>query len=142
MYLIRTSRWAALALVAAIAGCDNATTPTPAPSPTPTPAPAAKPAEGKPAETKPADAKAVKPLDIAAAKLTDDEIAEINKIEPASDRKVALEQKLCPQSGDHLGSMEVPIKVTLKGQTVFLCCGGCKKEAEAKPDETLAKLGK
>jgi hypothetical protein len=142
MNLIRTSRWAVLALVAAIAGCDTATTPTPAPNPTPAPAPAAKPGETKPSETKAADAKAEKPLDIAAAKLTDEEIAEVNKLEPAGDRKIALEQKLCPVSGDHLGSMETPIKVTLKGQTVFLCCGGCKKGAEAKPDETLAKLGK
>ena len=104
--------------------------------------PPTKPAEAKPADTKSAAAKPAKSLDVAGTKLTDDEIKEISKIEPEADRKIALEQKLCPMSGDHLGSMEEPIKVTLKGQSVFLCCGGCKKGAEADPAGTLAKLGK
>jgi hypothetical protein len=142
---IRIARLAALALAVAFVGCDNPPAPTPSPAPAPGPGPNPTPApapDAKPAETKSAEAKAGKPLDIAGAKLNDDEIKEINKIEPEADRKVALEQKLCPVSGEHLGSMEVPIKLTLKGQTVYICCGGCKKEAEAKPDEALAKLGK
>lgn len=140
---IRTSRWAALALAAALVGCDNP--PAPTNNPAPAPGPAAKPGETKPAENKAADAKPAEPakkLDIAGAKLLDAEVAEIKKIEPEADRKIAMEQKLCPISGDHLGSMETPIKVVLKGQTVFLCCGGCKKDAESKPDATLAKLGR
>ena len=137
---IRTSRWVTLALAAALVGCDSAPSPAPPPTPAPGTGPAAKPAENKAAEVKPAEP--AKKLDIAGAKLLDEEIAEIKKIEPEADQKLAMEQKLCPVSGDHLGSMEKPIKVTLKGQTVFLCCGGCKKDAEAKPAETLAKLGR
>lgn len=56
---------------------------------------------------------------------------------PDSDRKVAEEQKTCPITGEALGSMGVPIKLTLKGQTVFLCCSGCQDKAEADPDKTL-----
>ena len=53
------------------------------------------------------------------------------------DRKLANEQKSCPITGEPLGSMGVPIKLTLKDQTVFLCCASCKKEAEADADKTL-----
>ncbi|HEY2158173.1 MAG TPA: hypothetical protein VGH33_21265 [Isosphaeraceae bacterium] len=141
---IRASRWAALALAAALVGCDSSTAPTTAPADSQKlpPKPSDERGEAKPADKKAADAKPVKALDVAGTKLSDDEIKEISKIEPEAERKIALEQKLCPSSGDHLGSMETPVKVTIKGQTVFLCCAGCKKEAEAKPDEMLAKLGK
>jgi hypothetical protein len=139
---IRTHRLAVLMLAAALVGCDSSPAPAPAPAgPQNTPSSPAAPG-AKPAETKSADAKPVKPLDVAGTKLSDDEIKEISKIEPENDRKIALEQKLCPISGDHLGSMETPVKVTLKDQAVFLCCAGCKKDAEAKPAEALAKLGK
>ena len=36
-----------------------------------------------------------------------------------------------------LGAMGVPIKVTIKGQPVFLCCKGCKGTAEDEPEATL-----
>jgi hypothetical protein len=36
--------------------------------------------------------------------------------------------------------MGVPVKVAVKGQTVFLCCGSCEKRAKADPDKTLASL--
>ena len=65
----------------------------------------------------------------------------INKLDEA-DRKLALEQKLCAVQGSHLGGMGKPFKVVLNGKTVFLCCDGCEEEAKAKPDETLAKLGR
>jgi hypothetical protein len=137
-------------MLAAVVGCDSSSSTTPAPAESqklpPYPGPGAKgplkPEDVKPEQKKAADAKPAKPLDVAGTKLSDDEIKEISKIEPEAERKIALEQKLCPSSGDHLGSMETPVKVTIKGQTVFLCCAGCKKEAEAKPDEMLAKLGK
>jgi hypothetical protein len=57
------------------------------------------------------------------------------------DRKLAEEQKFCPESGDLLGSMGAPIKVALKnGKTVFVCCDGCVKEAEKDPEATLKKI--
>ena len=36
--------------------------------------------------------------------------------------------------------MGPPVKLMLKGQPVFLCCSGCKKEAGEHPDQTLAKV--
>jgi Cu(I)/Ag(I) efflux system membrane fusion protein len=147
MNLIRTTRWAALALAAALVGCDS--TPSPAPSPSPSPSPSAeprpKPADAKPEANKAADAakpaEAPKKLDIAAAKLSEKELASIEKLDEA-DRKIALEQKLCPIQGGHLGGMGKPYKVSLNGHTVFLCCEGCEEDAKAKPAEALAKLGR
>ncbi len=140
----RKYRLAALMLAAALVGCDSSTAPTTAPADSQKlpPYPSGKPGEAKPADKKAADAKPAKPLDVTGTKLSDDEIKEISKIEPEADRKIALEQKLCPVSGEHLGSMDKPVKVMLKDQAVFVCCGGCKKDAEAKPAEALAKLGK
>jgi hypothetical protein len=40
----------------------------------------------------------------------------------ASDRAAAEKQRVCPVSGDVLGATGKPYKVTVKGQTVFLCC--------------------
>jgi len=56
------------------------------------------------------------------------------------DRASAMKQHFCPVSGDMLGEMGEPVKVTVKGQDVWLCCEGCKKDIEANPDEYLAKL--
>jgi hypothetical protein len=38
--------------------------------------------------------------------------------------------------------MDKPYKVSLNGQTVFLCCEGCEEDAKANPAATLAKLGR
>ncbi len=62
--------------------------------------------------------------------------AALDKLSP-EDRKLAEEQKTCPITGEALGSMGVPPKLTLKNQTVFLCCASCKKKAEADLDKTL-----
>ena len=60
-----------------------------------------------------------------------------------ADRKLAEAQKFCPVLGDsQLGSMGVPIKLTVEGQTVFVCCDACKAGALGKPAETLAKVEK
>lgn len=57
------------------------------------------------------------------------------------DRKLALDQKFCAvQDGIRLGSMGTPVKITVKGQPVFLCCGSCAKAAGANPDKTLEKV--
>jgi uncharacterized protein (TIGR03000 family) len=65
--------------------------------------------------------------------------ANLAKLEP-EDRKAAEAQRFCAvQEGIRLGAMGVPVKVTVKGQPVFLCCKGCEEKAKAAPDQTLAK---
>jgi hypothetical protein len=59
----------------------------------------------------------------------------------AADRQLAQAQKYCPIGGEPLGSMGKPIKLTLQGQTVFLCCSGCENAARADEKGTLAKVG-
>jgi len=59
---------------------------------------------------------------------------------PAADRKLAEAQKDCPVSGKPLGAMGTPIKLEVKGRTVFLCCEGCREPIEKNPDKYLAKL--
>ncbi len=65
-------------------------------------------------------------------------LAELSK----EDRAAAEKQKLCPVSGNLLGSMGTPCKVTVKDQVVFLCCPGCEGKIKENPDKYLAKLGK
>jgi hypothetical protein len=66
--------------------------------------------------------------------------ANLAKLSP-EDRKLAEEQKVCAVKSDNrLGSMDVPVKVMVKDQPVFLCCGNCKKSALADPDKTLARV--
>lgn len=49
-------------------------------------------------------------------------------------------QKTCPVTGEELGSMGKPVPVTLKGETVYVCCRGCAAKAQANPDKTLAAV--
>lgn len=68
--------------------------------------------------------------------------AALEQLDPA-DRKLAEEQKFCATDAkSRLGSMGKPIKVMLKDQPVFLCCGGCAKTAKKDPDKTLADVQK
>ena len=60
----------------------------------------------------------------------------------AEDRKLAEAQKTCPVSGEPLGEMGTPIKLTVKGQELFICCEACRKPIEKNPDKYLAKLNK
>lgn len=57
-----------------------------------------------------------------------------------SDKELIEKQKTCPVTDQPLGSMGKPVKVTVKGRTVFLCCAGCKKKLLADPDKYLKKL--
>jgi hypothetical protein len=79
----------------------------------------------------------------AAIKLTAEEIAAIKTL-PAADQAIALQQKVCPVSGSHLGDegMGAPVKITAEGRTFFLCCKGCEDEVKADPKAIIAKLGK
>ncbi len=58
------------------------------------------------------------------------------------DRALAIAKKVCPVSGERLGSMGAPFKTTVKGQTVFLCCDGCEEAIKKDPDKYLAKLNR
>jgi len=116
-------------LLAAIAGCNtdesapvDTTAPTSAVSaPSPTDATPAAPAAG--------------------ASLSDEQLAAIKEL-PAAEQTLAMNQVVCPVGGGKLGSMGKPFKMTVKGQTVFLCCEGCEGEVESDPDAVLAKLKK
>jgi Cu(I)/Ag(I) efflux system membrane fusion protein len=55
-------------------------------------------------------------------------------------RALAEAQKYCPITGELLGDMGTPIPVQLEGQTVFLCCKGCKDQAQADPTQTLTRV--
>ena len=71
--------------------------------------------------------------------VTDKVKANLGKLSPA-DRKLAEAQRLCPVTGEPLGSMGKPIKLAVKGETVFVCCKGCPDDALAHPDKTLGKI--
>ena len=49
-------------------------------------------------------------------------------------------QKTCPVTDEALGSMGPPIPVTVKGQTIYVCCEGCVKMVQGDPDQYIAKV--
>lgn len=49
-------------------------------------------------------------------------------------------QVRCPVTGEELGSMGEPVAATVGGRTVYVCCRGCVKRAEADPTNTLAAV--
>lgn len=59
---------------------------------------------------------------------------------PSPDRAGAERQKRCPITRMSLGSMGTPVKIEVRGQTVWLCCAGCEAEASEDPDGTITKL--
>lgn len=66
--------------------------------------------------------------------------AALAKLTP-EDRSRAAAQKYCPVlPGSLLGSMGPPLKLTVAGETVFVCCAGCKDAALAQPEQTLRKV--
>ncbi len=67
--------------------------------------------------------------------------AELAKLSP-EDAASALEQHMCPVSGDMLGVMGAPEKIDVNGQQVWICCDGCKDKLLENPEEYLAKLKK
>ncbi|MDG3003747.1 hypothetical protein [Paludisphaera mucosa] len=97
------------------------------------PAPAGEPKkEGEPALEAPK---------AAVVKLSDEELANVKKL-PADEQEAALKQAVCPVSDEHLGAMDVPIKVTAEGRTFYLCCKGCEKDVAADAKAVIAKLDK
>ncbi len=66
----------------------------------------------------------------------EDALAELSP----EDRALAEKQKTCPVSGEMLGAMGKPYKVSVQGRTVFLCCPGCEAKLKNDPEKYLAKL--
>lgn len=60
----------------------------------------------------------------------------------AEDAESAEKQHICPVSGEMLGTMGLPEKVTVNGQQVWICCDGCKDQLLESPNQYLAKLKK
>ena len=67
------------------------------------------------------------------------ELAEIQQL-PDSEQAMAIEQVICPVTEYNLGSMGVPPKVEVNGETVFICCEGCREALLEEPALHLAKL--
>ena len=86
-------------------------------------------------ENKPAD-QPPPATDAAVDQADDDPLAGLS----AEDRAAVLAQKICPVAGEPLGSMGTPIKVTIDGRDVFVCCKGCIEALEADPAKYLAVL--
>ncbi len=57
-----------------------------------------------------------------------------------NDDEAIAAQRICPVSGEPLGSMGEPIKVTVEGRDVFVCCAGCISALQEEPQEYLARL--
>lgn len=98
-----------------------------------------KPNASKKDDGKKDDGKKDEATKVAAVKLSEDEIAAIKKL-PAGEQAAALKQAVCPVSGEHLGEMGTPIKVSAEGKSFYLCCADCKKKVDADPKAVVAKL--
>ena len=53
---------------------------------------------------------------------------------------MARRHKICPVTGEPLGSMGKPSKLSVQGQTVFICCPGCEEALRQHPQKYLTKL--
>jgi hypothetical protein len=112
----------ALLLVGSLSGCETKMVPMAPKAATPTPAVVT--ASKEPEKTEEVDEVAAE-----RAKLSD------------ADRKLVEAQEWCAISHEErLGSMGAPIKIDIKGESVFICCKGCKKRAEANPEKTLKEV--
>jgi membrane fusion protein, copper/silver efflux system len=58
----------------------------------------------------------------------------------ADDATRIARQKVCPVTGEPLGSMGPPVRVTVEGRVIFLCCKGCEPELRRNPRKYLAKV--
>jgi hypothetical protein len=57
-----------------------------------------------------------------------------------SDRESAERQRICPVSGELLGSMGEPVKLDVQGREVWICCAGCEGTLRENPEQYFAKL--
>jgi hypothetical protein len=83
--------------------------------------------QSEPAATTPAPAESA----VSETSESSEDNAEIEqalaKLSP-EDQALAKKQKDCPVTGEPLGSMGKPIKVTVAGREAFVCCEGCVDE--------------
>lgn len=63
-----------------------------------------------------------------------------NPRQPASAQQPYGGQRTCPVMDEQLGAHGSPIPVTVRGQTIFVCCQGCVRRVQADPDRFLAKV--
>ena len=75
------------------------------------------------------------------AALSAEQLDNIEKM-PEEDRAAAKAQGMCPVTGAALGSMGVPVRISLRGQAVFVCCKSCVGKALRSPEAVLKKLEK
>ena len=59
---------------------------------------------------------------------------------PEADRAAIMAQKVCPVSTEALGSMGAPIKVTVEGRDVWVCCEACIDAVKKDPAKYFAIL--
>lgn len=71
--------------------------------------------------------------------LSSEQLAHIKEL-PAAEQEAAIKQASCPVSGEPLGSMGKPVKVSAAGRSFYLCCKGCEKDVKADPKGVLTKL--
>jgi len=129
-FLRHAGRVLSVVLAVGLAGCAEKTIESNAPATTPSASLSVSPADVK------AKTAAAKPA------LNDEEKAEIAKLADKKDQEAATAQATCPVTGENLGSMGVPIKVSADGKDAFLCCKGCVKDFEKDPKAVFAKIGK
>lgn len=67
-------------------------------------------------------------------------VSPTNTVTARADAKPYGGQKTCPVMAEELGSMGPPIPVTVKGETVYVCCRGCAAKVQRDPDLYLAKV--
>ncbi|MCH5376416.1 MAG: hypothetical protein JJ992_20805, partial [Planctomycetes bacterium] len=72
---------------------------------------------------------------------SEERIAALSALD-VNDRLLAAEQRICPVTKMPLGSMGVPVKVDVRGRTIFICCEGCRKRLLADPAKYVAELSK
>ncbi|QDT29643.1 Cation efflux system protein CusB precursor [Gimesia panareensis] len=63
-------------------------------------------------------------------------LAALSSLSPA-DRSQAEHQRICPVTKMSLGSMGAPAKVDVNGETVFICCEGCRESLLEHPQKYL-----
>lgn len=57
-----------------------------------------------------------------------------------ADSAAIAHQKTCPVMDEPLGSMGPPLKITISGRDVFVCCKGCIKFLEKEPNKYIPLL--
>ncbi len=77
----------------------------------------------------------------ASQRASDKERANLAKL-PDADRRLAEAQGVCPITDLRLGSMGVPVKMTVQGTSLFVCCEGCRDPINKDPQSALSKIQK